>query len=127
MSVEEDKAKARKMMEELRNGTRLVDDEMIDFFKSLTPNFKVGIKVISQEGICLGKLKVGDEWVMKGRGDDWKVPSICMFAMSAILPHVQLLMYGGSFPWEPDSDVVIAACPDTRNPVVFELKRMEQV
>jgi uncharacterized repeat protein (TIGR04076 family) len=77
-------------------------------------NYEVSVKVISQTGSCWGGLKVGEEWLVRGRGDSWKTPSMCMFAFTAIFPSLQMLMYGGSFPWEPDS----------RNPVVFQLTRM---
>ena len=123
MSREEDIAKSYQMIEDLKAGKREADDEMVDFLTSQVPNHEIHIKVISQEGICLGKHKVGDEWIMKGRGDGWRIPSICMFAFSAIYPSVQMLMYGGSFPWEPDSDAVLVPCPDTRNPVIFEIRR----
>jgi uncharacterized repeat protein (TIGR04076 family) len=104
--------------------TKPIDDEMIEEFISCTPNYEITIKVVFQEGICLGRHKVGDEWVMKGRGDYWQSPAgICMFAFSSIYPSLQMLMYGGSFPWEPDSDAVLVPCSDSRNPVAFELRR----
>jgi len=123
MSIQPDKEKMNRLIEELQKGERPIDAEMIDEFISCTPNYEIAIKVVSQEGICLGRHKVGDEWVMKGRGDGWRTPSMCMFAFSTIYPSLQMLMYGGSFPWETDSDTVLAPCPDSRNPVVFELKR----
>ncbi|UCC17927.1 MAG: TIGR04076 family protein [Dehalococcoidales bacterium] len=127
MGIEPNIEKMNELKEALQKGTRPIDDQMIEDFISCTPNYEVSIKVVSQEGICLGKHKVGDEWVMKGRGDYWRSPNICMFAFTTIYPSIQMLMYGGSFPWEPDMDVVLAPCPDSRNPVVFELRRTKVV
>ena len=127
MSIEPNREKMNELIEALQKGTRPIDNKMIEEFKGCVPNYEVSIKVVSQQGICLGKHEVGEEWVMKGRGDGWRIPSMCMFAFSTIFPSIQMLMYGGSFPWEPDMEVVLAPCPDSRNPVVFELKRTKVV
>lgn len=123
-TTEDPKAKAYRMIDEVVKGQRTLDEEVMDFLKSVIPNSEVSIKVTSQQGICMAGHKVGDEWVVKGRGDGWKSPPVCIFAFGAMYPSLQLLMYGGSYPWEPDPNAVVCACPDTRNPVVFEVKRM---
>ncbi len=127
MSVEEnEKESLWRQMEEVRKGERPMDDELIEKVKKSNPNSHIRIKVISQKGVCLGGHKVGDEWVMRGNEDGWKTPAgICMFAFSAIYPYIQMLMYGGSFPWQRDPDVWPAPCPDSMNPVVFELRRIK--
>ena len=126
MSVEENREKMNRIKEEVRKGERQMDDETIDEIIKCVPNSHISIKVISQKGVCLGKHKVGDEWVMKGNEDGWKTPAgICMFAFSAIFPSIQLLMFGGSFPWQNNPDIWPAPCPDSKNPVVFELKRIK--
>lgn len=74
----------------------------------------------------MGGHKVGDDWLLKGKDDGWKTPGgICIYAYNALFIQIQMLMNGGSFPWEPDPDVVLAPCIDSRNRVVFELKRIE--
>ncbi|MFC1873454.1 TIGR04076 family protein [Chloroflexota bacterium] len=80
----------------------------------------VSVKVISQEGTCFAGHKVGDEWVVTHSSPG----GLCLTAFNAILSFAQVLMYGGSFPWEPDPDVTTVACPDAKNPVVFELRRL---
>ncbi len=126
MTIEDRKAQAFRMVEEVMKGRRPLDKEAMDFFMSVLPNSPVSIKVVSQKGICMAGYKVGDEWLVKGRDDGWKSPPICIFALGSLIAGLQLLMYGGSFPWEPDKDKVLAPCPDSRSPVVFELRRLPQ-
>ena len=84
--------------------------------------YDVACKVISQKGTCEAKHKVGDEWVIGN-----KTPGgICFAAFNALFPFAQVLMFGGSFPWESDPDATIVACPDAENPVVFELRRLRK-
>jgi len=86
----------------------------------MAERYEVLVKVVSQKGTCVHEHKVGDEWVI-GR----KTPEgICLSAFDALLPNARVLMFGGSFPWETDPDVSTVACPDAKNPVVFELRRL---
>ena len=76
-------------------------------------------KVISQKGTCEAEHKVGDVFVI-----GQKTPSgMCPWAFYALFPFAEVLQYGGSFPWETDSNRTTVACPDPMNPVVFELRR----
>ena len=76
-------------------------------------------RVISQKGNCSAGHKVGDEFVISE-----KTPSgICSWSFYTLFPFAQVLKFGGSFPWEEDSNKAIVACPDPVNPVVFELRR----
>jgi uncharacterized repeat protein (TIGR04076 family) len=78
-------------------------------------------KVISQKGTCEAQHKVGDEFVM---GE--KTPlNLCSWAFYSLFPCAAVLRFGGSFPWEKDKDKAIVACPDSGNPVVFELRRSQ--
>jgi len=76
-------------------------------------------KVISQKGTCEAQHKVGDEFVI----DEGVPPNLCSWAFYAMFPCVQVLRFGGSFPWEKDPNKTSVACPDPDNPVVFELRR----
>lgn len=38
-----------------------------------------------------------------------------------MLPFLQPLRFGGSFPWEEAGEAVVC-CPDPHNPVVFRLR-----
>jgi uncharacterized repeat protein (TIGR04076 family) len=82
--------------------------------------FEVRVKVISQKGRCSVGHKVGDEWVTGGKTPE----GICLNAFGMLLPNIRTLMFGGSFPWEPDKDVTTICCPDVHNPVVFEIRRI---
>jgi uncharacterized repeat protein (TIGR04076 family) len=76
-------------------------------------------KVISQKGTCEAQHKVGDEFVMGEKTP----PKLCSWAFFCLFPCAAVLRFGGSFPWEKDKDKAIVACPDSANPVVFELRR----
>jgi len=88
----------------------------------MAERYEVAIKVISQKGTCNYEHKVGEEWVLNTKTPE----GICLAAFSSLLPNARVLMFGGSFPWEPDPDVSTIACPDAENPVVFELKRVRE-
>ena len=88
----------------------------------MAERYKVSIKVVSQKGTCVQEHKVGDQWVI-----DRKTPEgVCLSAFNSLLPFLQVLRYGGSFPWETDPDITTVACPDADNPVVFKLHRLNE-
>ena len=82
--------------------------------------YDVEVKVISQEGECSKEHKVGDSWII---GDKTR-EGICIHAFVGILPELRVLRYGGEFSWVEDKDTAIVACPDGKNPVIFQLRRL---
>jgi uncharacterized repeat protein (TIGR04076 family) len=84
--------------------------------------YEVSATVISQKGTCSLGHKVGDEF----RITDKTPPSMCAWAFYTLFPFISTLQFGGSFPWEEDKDKATVACPDSANPVVFELKRLRK-
>ena len=82
----------------------------------------IAVKVISQEGTCAMEHKVGDEWVVGMKTPD----GVCLSAFNALYPSLRVLKFGGSYFWSEDPDVATAACPDAKNPVVFELRRIRK-
>ncbi len=86
----------------------------------MAERYKVLVKVISQKGTCGAEHKVGEEWVLGTKTPE----GICLSAFNALFPSARVLMFGGAFPWETDPDVTTIACPDAKNPVVFELRRL---
>lgn len=86
----------------------------------MAERYEVLVKVISQKGTCVQEHKVGDEWVIGRKTSE----GICLSAFGSLFHSVRVLMFGGSFPWETDPDVSTVACPDAKNPVVFELRRL---
>ena len=76
-------------------------------------------KVISQKGTCEAGHKVGDEFVIGQTAP----PGMCAWALYSLFPFATVLQFDGSFPWEMDRNKTTVACPDSANPVVFELRR----
>ncbi len=86
----------------------------------MADKYDVAVKVVSQKGTCVFEHKVGDEWIVGGTAP----AGLCLPALSALLPFITALRFGGSFYWESNPDVTTFACPDVANPVVFELRRL---
>jgi uncharacterized repeat protein (TIGR04076 family) len=42
------------------------------------------------------------------------------------MPRVYAMRFNAEFPWEKDKNVVCSVCPDSENPVVFEIRRMKK-
>ncbi len=80
---------------------------------------KITARIISQKGTCAAGYKEGQEFIIS----DMCPKGMCAWAFSTIFPFAQVLISGGSFPWESDPDKATVACPDPANPVVFELIR----
>ena len=83
---------------------------------------KVKIKVVSQKGFCHLNHKAGDEIIISENGIKGDV---CIHALYSILPKAFAIMYGASFPWLKEGENPTHACPDGKNPVIFELERIE--
>ena len=81
---------------------------------------KVAARVISQEGTCVAGHKVGDEFPV----GEMTPGDVCSFAFCTVFPFATALMSGGQLPWEKDAEKAVVACPDSDNPVVFELRRV---
>ena len=86
----------------------------------MAEQYKVVAKIISQEGTCSAGHSVGDEFVIS----EITPGGMCSYAFHALFPFTTVLQVGGAFPWESDPDKAVVACPDSGNPVVFELKRV---
>ncbi|MFC1892919.1 TIGR04076 family protein [Chloroflexota bacterium] len=86
----------------------------------MAERYKASIRVISQKGTCTLGYKVGDQWVIEKKTPE----GLCLAAFNSLFPRLNVLMFGGAFPWEADPDRTTIACPDAANPVVFELRRL---
>jgi uncharacterized repeat protein (TIGR04076 family) len=85
---------------------------------------KVEVTVKSQKGKCDFGHKVGDKIIFY---DGKSIKGIiCYSALMVILPKVYALAYGAEFPWSNDKDIIVNACPDPENPVVFEIRRIRK-
>lgn len=74
-------------------------------------------RVIS--GSCSAGHTVGDEFVMGEKTP----PGMCSWAFHTLFPFAEVLLCGGSFPWEDEPDRATVSCPDPE-PLVFELRRL---
>ena len=81
---------------------------------------KATIVRIMGTGTCPMEFKVGDEFMLGALTP----ADMCSWAYNAILPFVTVLRCGGRFPWQT-SDTIEVCCPDSNNPVVFELSAVE--
>ncbi|PNX49684.1 MAG: hypothetical protein BV457_00630 [Thermoplasmata archaeon M9B1D] len=50
---------------------------------------------------------------------------VCIHANYSIIPKAFAIMYGASFPRLKESENPTNACPDGKNPVIYELERIE--
>jgi len=85
----------------------------------MTKQYKVVARIVSQKGICSLGHKVGDEFVI----GDYTPAGMCSWAFYTLFPFATALQFGGVFPWEDNPGKAVVACPDSTNPVVFELRR----
>jgi len=85
----------------------------------MAKQYKVAARVVSQKGTCAAGHRVGDEFAV----GDCTPAGMCAWAFCTILPFAAVLQFGGSFPWEDNPGKAVVACPDSTNPVVFELRR----
>jgi uncharacterized repeat protein (TIGR04076 family) len=83
---------------------------------------KVILRVVSQKGVCQINHKPGDEIIIT---ESRIVGKICLHALYSILPKAFAVLYGAKFPWLKDGQLPTHACPDSKNPVVFEIERVE--
>jgi len=85
----------------------------------MAKQFRVVARVLSQKGTCAAGHKMGDEFAL----GDCTPAGMCSWAFYTIFPFATALQFGGSFPWEDSPGKAVVACPDSLNPVVFELRR----
>lgn len=87
-------------------------------------NNKVEAKVITimEGGTCPRGHKVGDRWVFAGVAPG----GLCASAVSTLFPMVQVLRFGATPSYSKEEGVARLCCSDPANPVVFELRRLEE-
>jgi len=90
---------------------------------------KVKATVVKLEGdknaACDFGHKVGDIFIFDEMGPDRKM---CTYALEALLPAINILLHGGSFPWQKEGDKLYWGCPhpgsfyDGMGQVIFDLE-----
>jgi len=88
----------------------------------MNKGYKIIVTVQSVKGHCDFGHRVGDRVVFDGQTVQGRV---CLHALYSFLPKVFAMRYGAEFPWLEDKDVATHACPEALNPVVFEIRRVE--
>lgn len=81
----------------------------------------IKITVDSIKGKCPQNNKVGKEFIVKGTTP----AGMCIGAFSSLLPTIQVLKFGGHFPWEKNPNVAFIGCPDHINQVVYRLEKID--
>jgi|WetSurMetagenome_2_1015567.scaffolds.fasta_scaffold1072009_1 uncharacterized repeat protein (TIGR04076 family) len=78
---------------------------------------RVGVKIVKIEGepnegetsaICTFGHKVGDEFIFDEFGCN---KPMCIYAQGALLPAINAMIHGGSFPWLPEGEELHLGCP----------------
>jgi uncharacterized repeat protein (TIGR04076 family) len=88
----------------------------------MTEMYDIEITVTSQKGTCGAGHKVGDNWTVSNHTPG----GICLSAYPILESSIDVLKYGGSFPWSENADESGAVCPDPQNPVFFKIKRIKK-
>ena len=95
--------------------------------------YKVIATVKDIKGQCRFGYKVGDiiEYQLNPKGYDCVpkiVGEVCPEAFDSLYRNAFCMLFGGKIPWAKDKERTITqtVCPDPFNPVIFELRQVEQ-
>jgi len=86
--------------------------------------YKLQITVKEVKGICELGHKVGDVIEFNG---PFQKGFLCPQAYAALQPFIYVMRFGGEVPWERDKNKASFCCSDHRNPVIFEIERLERL
>jgi len=81
----------------------------------------IQVTLISAEGKCPNGHKVGDTWIINRKTPE---PGMCLVAFHDLFNPIRVLECGGSIPMYSDPDSYQTSCPDIRNKLVFEIRRL---
>jgi uncharacterized repeat protein (TIGR04076 family) len=90
---------------------------------------KVILKIVSVRGTCIAGHEVGQEFDLGDGlilGYSGGAKTLCPSVYHAIFPGYRVLRHGGIHPWEKDEDILTIPCPDPFNPVIMELRRIDE-
>ena len=85
--------------------------------------FRIKVTVDSVADKCPLGSRPGKEFIIERTTPE----GLCLSAFHAITPAIQVLRYGGSFPWEKNPDEAYICCPDHINRTVFKIERAGEV
>ena len=100
-----------------------------DFFKDMTgkgfsgiDKYRVFIEVLGIEKNCMWGHRVGGRCEV----DAFNIGGICGALYEVVYPFINLLLAGGSMPWEGDKNIIHGACPDPYDLLSYRLIREER-
>ena len=95
---------------------------------------KVKATIVRIEGkgqaACSFGHKVGESFIFDQYGCDRK---LCMYALEALLPAINILLHGGEFPWQNEQHEIYWGCPhpgsmyEDLGQVIFQLEVLEDL
>ena len=88
------------------------------------PKFEIRVARILEGGECPAGYQAGDTWIHEYEGPPLTIPNFCAWAFHEMVPCLFVLAYGGRFPWE-DAGRATMCCSDSKNPAVFEIRRLD--
>ena len=88
--------------------------------------YKLTGRIVEVKGKCEAGHEVGEEidLTIYGEKGTAKGVKLCPFFMDAIFPYLCVMQFGGQFPWEKDTNVFVAGCPDFETGVKIKIKRV---
>jgi len=86
--------------------------------------YRIEVRVIEQKGNCEFGHQVEDVANFDGEEIEGR---ICFHSLCSMIYKIHGFLYGVHYPWLDDKnkDVVWHACPDFKNPVVYEIRRFK--
>jgi len=89
----------------------------------LVNDLRIRVTVDSVAGKCPLGNRPGKAFIIERTTPE----GMCLSAFQAINPAIQVLRYGGRFPWEKNPDEADVCCPDHINRTVFTIERAGEV
>ncbi|MEK3875638.1 TIGR04076 family protein [Paenibacillus sp. FSL H8-0122] len=83
-------------------------------------NYEFELKVTGVKGHCRAGHKEGD--IMKV--SPLNAGNLCGTAFHAVFPMLLALNMDAKLPWDPEGNIVHSACPDMRNQMTMEIRRI---
>ncbi|MFQ5957353.1 MAG: TIGR04076 family protein [Candidatus Brocadiales bacterium] len=84
------------------------------------PKIKITITEQVRPAPCHRGHKIGQSFDF-----DTERGKLCPMIMHVLFPAIDILRYGGSFPWSDNPHKAAFACPDPKTLLVFEIERVE--
>ncbi len=84
--------------------------------------YRVYLEIISIANFCFWDHKEGQRLEV----DPFNIGGVCGFMYWELYHFINLLLSGGSLPWEAEENIIHGCCPDVFNQVTYRLMREER-